>query len=1127
MPPIDNKKQRQSNAKPNPEDISGSRSNSGGTISQTQLNQQTPQQSQPPTPAQAPSPLMKPKSSTKLKKYRSKPHLKRSSSGHSKFLFSVDDDVYDDFDNDPHSGTNENFTKPKFDREYFEGYNDALKALYNKKSKKDLKKDSHGGSYFPEVSRIEETDHSNAQEETEAKSPSSNQEPIESAIKKHLVSAEESLRLLENLDRENSPGAVVSTPLIDEELEAAEGGEDDDDDDNESDDGSVKSSSSSKSLESLNLRERQDAINSTHPFGIKIWKPSLYKKKRSVAARAEEDIHDYSERRPSHIFWGVYVTNALWFFSFGLMLYIVCLFCSLILFVVSGFGIKRSLRNYIKLVYKVGRYWLYPFGKFVLLTKDENYLEEDEMFGSSINEFHRWRSEEEGRLFFAPPRRYTGSNNESRPLLKDHKGRALRDAYSFLSGDNSNDVNANDDATDDSNADEDPQNSRIDIKVRFFGRGNWTWSRIIFYLIFYLVLQPIFYLVGFICWMCVFSIPMSNITTTLCDHLRRHPLALHFESEKSYYSAAETEAGQRKRKDQLLLLCTYRCMGFHYYKYTIDGTNVFFINLLAAVIFVIFDHYVLLETLKIDAFFTSPTFIFCGGLFSTIPLAFFLGQAVASISAQSSMGVGAVTNAFFSTVVEIFLYCVALTQSKGKLVEGSMIGSVLAGVLLLPGLSMCGGAFKRKTQRYNPRSAGVSSTMLLFGMVIMFAPSLFYQIYGSYEIKCKKCETTQSVGFQDDCTTCRFIQPVFSLDELYFNVIKPFSLFVAVALLLAYACGLIFTLRTHASLIWATSSAEHHTHKKDDNASLRSPSIVSLDGGRAMPIKSQGNAAYTSGADANRKSNPQSMVSSALPSPSIDVTKQRLPKNALQQMQQSQSQSQSQSQPPQQAQQQAQPKGTPFKKTPTSSEVHTPLRRSSAAPVTNKETEPEEEMGGHDAPNWSRTKSCIILIGATVLYAVIAEILVDVVDEVLKDYPINPKFLGLTVFALVPNTTEFINAISFAIGGNVALSMEIGSAYALQVVLIQIPILCIYSILRGFELTEQIFSLVFPRWDIIATLISIYLFTYIYAEGKSNYFKGVILILTYVVVLIGFWLNDTIEDLNDGYGAPINPPYSF
>lgn len=67
-----------------------------------------------------------------------------------------------------------------------------------------------------------------------------------------------------------------------------------------------------------------------------------------------------------------------------------------------------------------------------------------------------------------------------------------------------------------------------------------------------------------------------------------------------------------------------------------------------------------------------------------------------------------------------------------------------------------------------------------------------------------------------------------------------------------------------------------------------------------------------------------------------------------------------------------------------------------------------DAVGGHDAPNWSKAKSSIILLGATVLYAVIAEILVDTVDVVLENFEIDEKFLGITLFALVPNTTEFL-----------------------------------------------------------------------------------------------------------------------
>jgi Ca2+:H+ antiporter len=48
-------------------------------------------------------------------------------------------------------------------------------------------------------------------------------------------------------------------------------------------------------------------------------------------------------------------------------------------------------------------------------------------------------------------------------------------------------------------------------------------------------------------------------------------------------------------------------------------------------------------------------------------------------------------------------------------------------------------------------------------------------------------------------------------------------------------------------------------------------------------------------------------------------------------------------------------------------------------------------------------------------------VLVDEVDVVLQGAAVSEKFLGVTLFALVPNTTEFLNAISFAMNGNIAL----------------------------------------------------------------------------------------------------------
>lgn len=95
--------------------------------------------------------------------------------------------------------------------------------------------------------------------------------------------------------------------------------------------------------------------------------------------------------------------------------------------------------------------------------------------------------------------------------------------------------------------------------------------------------------------------------------------------------------------------------------------------------------------------------------------------------------------------------------------------------------------------------------------------------------------------------------------------------------------------------------------------------------------------------------------------------------------------------------------------------------------------------------------------------------------------------------------------------GNIALSMEIGSAYALQVCLLQIPALVLFSAVRGRyiipeELVSHTFNLIFPQWDMVTVILCVFLLSYVYGEGKSNYFKGSILVLTYLVIVVGFYL---------------------
>ncbi|KAF2678409.1 calcium permease family membrane transporter-like protein [Lentithecium fluviatile CBS 122367] len=893
------------------------------------------------------------------------------------------------------------------------------------------------------------------------------------------------------------------TLRAEEDTSSGNGAEDDDDEGDISD------------AESFTLKDRQEAINVTHPFGIRIWKPALYKKDRSVQRNAEGDIHSTPGLLVHN--W-LLLFNIAWTLIFGWWLALITaaggLLCAL-------FWFADSCTEYSQLLFHLAGYLFFPFGKYVKLMQDEAYAEEDEGEGRSISEYEQWQSGdiEEGRLFFGPSegsgslvgrrRNSVDSTNETTSLLG-------RDGRAHLS-----------------------HSETARTKRRLFGRGKWNFGRVVFFLFFYGVFTPALLIVSGLCWFMVFTIPMGKVTLLLFDHLRRHPLALSF----------HTDSGNVRRpgESSSILLCTYRAVGIKYWKYTIDGTNIFLFNLLGLVAFVIFDYWVLDVGFGLKIALTDQFLVFTLALFSIIPLAYFIGQAVASISAQSSMGVGATINAFFSTVVEVYLYCVALNEGKAALVEGSIIGSIFAGILFLPGLSMCFGALKRKTQRFNVKSAGVTSTMLLFAVIGAFGPTLFYQIYGSHELQCSLCVRNHRTPQESDCRQCFYSQTP-AINSTFFNdAVKPYIWFCAALLFLSYLIGLLFTLRTHAAVIWSSEpdekkpadlSASQLSHngqfelpntltRQATSSSIRPENIRSTQFykrllGQTMPQAGQREGENAEPRRPTSKSDGQTphvvppKDGDDRPSSSgfhLDGLSERDNQSLVRQITEIAAATTAIAtrdaiRAPRKTAQMA--------SVPVKGQTERPHHHRTGTVDGHDEAPPGHAGGGHDAPNWSRAKSSAILLTATIAYAVIAEILVNTVDAVLEGSDIDEKFLGITLFALVPNTTEFLNAISFAMNGNIALSMEIGSAYALQVLLLQIPALVFYSAIHNLYIDEsqivnQSFTLIFPQWDMVTVILCVFLLSYMYGEGKSNYFKGSILILSYFVVIVGFHLSSYID----------------
>ncbi|KAL4251846.1 Ca(2+):cation antiporter (CaCA) family protein [Abortiporus biennis] len=879
----------------------------------------------------------------------------------------------------------------------------------------------------------------------------------------------------------------------------------------------------------ITLKDRQSLINVEHPFGLPIWKPALYKKSRSVTRYADQALHSVpsaqAERHllPGNIFWALF------------------------------FGGKR----YASLVYGLGWYIAWPFGKYV--EGDWRTMADEEQNGESphaqVSEPSSPQPDTAGpqsAYSTITPRTVaqqvsSGSweqpaPTESTSLLPE--GDRIKPSKSYgaapLPGETFTSPYA------------------IGALKR---KSNDILGRVIFWLALISIIAPLMLIVCIICWALIFTIPMAKLNWQLIKYLFQHPTDIRFcaapavvavpvaqdeavQGQTSQqgstgsgsmvfaYKSARLAAGQAAPSGSptsTVLLCTYRAMGWKYYKYTVGGVNIMFINLLPVVFFVLLDGFVLMPLAErreeagkhvpaLLALLTSRPLVFLLSLSSVIPLSYFIGMAVASISAQSSIGMGAVINATFGSIIEIILYGIALTEGKGHLVEGSIVGSLLAGVLLMPGMSMCSGALRRKEQKFNAKSAGVTSMLLIMAFIGTLTPTLFYQTYGSFQLICDGCPEGSP------------------LENAPWSTVKSLMYFCAAVLLFSYLIGLWFSLRTHASQIWQNPQQLLHPIEMGLPPSQQRMSIYHrlIPGGnrQASSLRHKPSTIAPSDTDIPSRSQTPRPADIQITIPS-DTSATNGPLSAAAPA----PRRISYAEPPVLQNQNAY---TPLLESVDHAIKDTGLQRmhlpehistdeftravavATVSALRHQQNQVnsatrlrasavEEEAGGHgghDAPSWSRFTSASVLLGCTFVYALIAELLIEVVDVVLEGSGIDEKFLGITLFALVPNTTEFMNAISFALNGNIALSMEIGSAYALQVCLLQIPAMVAFSAWYAPEKMGSVadtFTLIFPRWDVIVIILSVFLLTYTYIEAKSNYHRGSILILSYLVLTSGFF----------------------
>lgn len=121
----------------------------------------------------------------------------------------------------------------------------------------------------------------------------------------------------------------------------------------------------------------------------------------------------------------------------------------------------------------------------------------------------------------------------------------------------------------------------------------------------------------------------------------------------------------------------------------------------------------------------NPTLIFLSAALAIVPLAGIMGQATEQLAVRTGSTVGGLLNATFGNATELIIAFFALSAGKLEVVKASIVGSILGNLLLVMGLAVLLGGLKYKEQRFNLKSAGTISSLLVISVLALMIPTIF------------------------------------------------------------------------------------------------------------------------------------------------------------------------------------------------------------------------------------------------------------------------------------------------------------------------------------------------------------------------------------------------------------------
>jgi Ca2+:H+ antiporter len=179
----------------------------------------------------------------------------------------------------------------------------------------------------------------------------------------------------------------------------------------------------------------------------------------------------------------------------------------------------------------------------------------------------------------------------------------------------------------------------------------------------------------------------------------------------------------------------------------------------------------------------KDSMIFFSAALSIIPIAKLIGEATENLAHYTGDAIGGLLNATFGNAPELIIAIIALNAGLYDMVRASIIGAILANLLLATGVAFFVGGIKHHDQDYNPVSVRVYNSMMFIAICSLIIPSAFGRFLGG--------------------------------EEMYEHNEQSLNVGLAISLLIAYILYLFFMIKTHPDFF---KSSKHENQPEENSA---------------------------------------------------------------------------------------------------------------------------------------------------------------------------------------------------------------------------------------------------------------------------------------------------------------------